>query len=229
LTTSPHHAKLQQRALARRAAAVREAQTRGGTSFDLIGKHMQMASDNFYAQKVIPRTTPQTYITGHDALNIHGDDDSHGEWHDVFWHPIGVRRPPPVSLGGQGCFDTNPVYGTWGVREARASVVGMGLFVAPDITEVYVANHTRAILDLLFCEIKSYGHPTSTIQSSWDWLDTAEQRDTLLMQAHKLAALLQTTPDVRQLEEWISRERTLLDRGGPGEPDGPASFMRFSL
>lgn len=177
---------------------------------------MEMASDKFYAQIVIPRTTPQTYITGHDALNIHGDDDSRGDWHDVFWYPIGVRRPPPVSLGGQGRFDTNPVYGAAGVREARATVVGMGLVVAPDITEVYVANHTRAILDLLFCEIKSYGRPTSTIQSTWDWLDTAEQRENLLMQAPRLAALFQTDSEVRQLEEWISRERRMLERGGPG-------------
>lgn len=190
---------------------------------------MQISSDNFYSQTEIPPTTLQSYITGVHALNIHGDDDSHGDWHEVFWYPIGVREPPPVSLGGQGCFDTNPVYGTEGVREARASVVRLGLVVAPEVSEVYVANHTRAILDLLHCEIKTYGRPTNTIQSSWDWLDTAEQRDQLLMQAPRLAALLETVEEVQQLNEWVSHERRLLDRGGPGGEPASATTMRYRV
>lgn len=178
---------------------------------------MQLSSDNFYLQTVIPPTTPETYITGIYALNIHTDGDSLGDWHDdMFWHPIGVREPKPIALGGQGCYNTNPVYGAMGVKEARASVVGIGLFVSPAITEVYVADHTRAILDLLFCEITSYGHPTSTIQSAWDWLDTKEQTDNLLAQALKLEDLFTNAEEVRQLHTWISGERAILDRGGPG-------------
>ena len=173
----------------------------------------RVSSANFYRQTEIPWTTEQQYITGTYAINIPGEDPMSGGWHDdMFWHPIGVREPLPISLGGQDDFDTNAVYGTMGVEEARERVVGMGLFVSPNIPKVYVANHMRALLDLVYHEIESFGKPTSTIGGVKDWLVTEEERDKLLSEAPKLEVLMNDPQKIEKLHEWIAGERARLEK-----------------
>lgn len=38
----------------------------------------------------------------------------------------------------------------WGVYEGKDRLLAMGLAVPSEVREVYLANHTRAILDLLY-------------------------------------------------------------------------------
>lgn len=178
----------------------------------LVLNRLVLNSADFYRQTEIPPTTEERYITGAYAINIPGEDVVSGGWHDdMFWHPVGVREPLPISLGGQGDFDTNAVYGNMGIEEARARVVGMGLRVSPDIPKVYVANHLRAILDLLYHEIDSLGKPTSTIGGAKDWLVKEEEREILLAEALKLEDLFKDAEKIRKLHEWVAGERERLD------------------
>ena len=160
-------------------------------------------------QTEIPVTTPEHYITGIYALNIPSEEGTTGDWHgEVFWHPVGVREPKRISLGGTAPFDTNPVFKDMGVREARQSVTGMGLHVAEEIKEVYVANHTRAILDLLMSEITVLGNAKGLNDASSDWLDTPEQKQKLLTHAMELGTFL-VRGQRAALAEWIEHEQSI--------------------
>jgi hypothetical protein len=162
-----------------------------------------------FLQTEIPPTNRINYITGIYALNIPDQEGTTGDWHDsVFWHPLGIRIPTPISLGGKGAFDTNQMLGDMGVQEAHKRVVGIGLHVADYIKEVYVANRIRATLDLAFSELSIYGRTMTVRGASSDWLDTAEQKETLLRHAATLASLLVGTMRAG-LDDWIVHEKSL--------------------
>ena len=111
-------------------------------------------------QVEIPRTTPQLYITGIYALNVQCPEGTTGDQHDVFhwFYRPGIREEAPtVTLGGSDELDTNAIYGDLGVYEGRERLLAKGLNIAPEIREVYVANHYRAILDLLYESLTHYG------------------------------------------------------------------------
>ena len=95
-------------------------------------------------QVEIPRTTPQLYITGIYALNVQCPEGTTGDQHDVFhwFYRPGIREEAPtVTLGGSDELDTNAIYGDLGVYEGRERLLAKGLNIAPEIREVYVANH----------------------------------------------------------------------------------------
>lgn len=165
-------------------------------------------SIDFRQIEIVP-TTKQHYITGVYALNIPSDEGTTGDWHsDVFWRPKYNSAVDKISLGGKADFDTNHIYGEFGVQEAREKVLDIGLYVPDHISEVYVANHTRATLDLAFSELNRYGRVQYAKGASADWLDTPEQKNTLLQQAEKLGKLFVGT-QLEELSGWIDYERDL--------------------
>ena len=169
---------------------------------------LHQGKENF-VQTEIPPTSRINYITGVYALNIPDKEATTGDWHDdVFWHPVAVRKPEDISLGGKGEFDTNHIFDDMGVQQARKRLVRIGLHVPDSIKKVYVANHIRAALDLAFYELNHDGRPTSVRGASSDWLDTEKQKRKLLMHAERLGDFLVGT-QVEELEKWIAYERTL--------------------
>jgi hypothetical protein len=79
------------------------------------------------------------------------------------------------------------------------------LSVSPDITEVFVANHYRAILDMLFHSLTQYGRVYNLNGATVDWLDTEEQQHYVLEHATRMARHL-PEPAQAQLTAWIERE-----------------------
>lgn len=53
----------------------------------------------------------------------------------------------------------------------------------PSRTQVYIANHSRAILDLLYRSLNRWGRVLNLTDATTDWFDTKEQGEQLLEQA----------------------------------------------
>ncbi|MFT4189805.1 MAG: hypothetical protein QM621_14670, partial [Aeromicrobium sp.] len=136
---------------------------------------------------------------------VHTPDGTTGDWHDMFHWRDGVDRPHQVTLGGSAEVDTNALYGDWGVYEGRDRLVAKGLDVPADVGEVFVADHFRAILDLLCRSLAKYGRVLNLNGATTDWLDTPEQQRLVLEQATRLAEVLDVEGQ-RALASWIERE-----------------------
>ena len=160
-------------------------------------------------QVEIPPTDPEHYITGLYALNVQAPEGTSGDWHDVFHWQEGYDNPSQVTLGGSTEIDTAPIYGGWGVYEGRDRLLTMGLAVPPEAREVYLANHTRAILDLLYRSLTRWGRVLNLTGAATDWLDTYEQGVFLLKQSEHLAPHF---PEAAQdeLRRWIEGEAAEL-------------------
>ena len=160
-------------------------------------------------QGEIPPTDPEHYITGLYALNVQAPEGTSGDWHDVFHWQEDYDNPPRVTLGGSAEVDTTPIYGGWGVYEGKDRLQAMGLAVPSEVREVYLANHTRAILDLLYRSLTRWGRVLNLTGAATDWLDTYEQGVFLLEQAEYLAPHF---PEAVQdeLRRWIEEEAAEL-------------------
>lgn len=157
-------------------------------------------------QLEIPPTDPAHYITGVYALNIPAPEGTTGDWHDVFHWREGIDRPGRVLVGGSEELDTNPIYGTLGIYEGKARLESLGLELPPGTEQVYVANHSRAILDLLYRSLTRFQAVFNLTGATEDWLDTPEQRDYLLTQAERLTPTLAERGRAA-LGDWIKHER----------------------
>lgn len=158
-------------------------------------------------QAEIPRTSKEKYISGYYALNIPAPEGTTGDWHDPFHWIDGVDRPKTVTLAGKGMeIDTNDVFQDFGVYEGRARLLAQGLEIDDEITEVYVANHFRAILDLLFYYLKRFKRADPMIGATNDYIDTKEQKELVLSKALLLSDVF--INEAREsLLKWIDSER----------------------
>ncbi|MFT3945169.1 MAG: hypothetical protein QM705_15285 [Ancrocorticia sp.] len=156
-------------------------------------------------QLEIPPTTRERYITGIYALNIEAPEDTSGDWHDVFHWCKGQDVPAPIMCGGTDQVNTNHIYGDLGVYEGRANVAKKGLEFPSEMTEIYVANHFRAILDMVHHCLITYGKIYNLHGATVDWLDTKEQQRYVLDLAAQMAPDLSEDQQV-QLNNWIESE-----------------------
>ena len=125
---------------------------------------------------VIPWTTPTRYVTGIYALNIQAPEGTSGDWHDVFTWIEGYQPERVILVGGDTEeINTVPIYGSLGIYEGLGNLLQRGLELPDGMTEAYVANHTRAILDMLYGTLHRHGKIYNLIGAATDWLDTLEQ------------------------------------------------------
>ena len=166
--------------------------------------------NNLQCQFLIPPTTPTHYITGVYALNLHPPNNTSGDWHfgQVFYYINENDFDFSVQLAGEDEFcNTNPIYGDYGIYEGIVMVKKLGLIISPEITEIYIANHFRAILDMLYKTIKKYGREIGLQCATDEFLDTTEQKEEVLSQSLKMKPYL-TVPEQLELDKWIVYERT---------------------
>ncbi|NCU29195.1 hypothetical protein EOM60_01120 [Candidatus Saccharibacteria bacterium] len=159
-----------------------------------------------FKQLDIPHTTPRRYITGIYALNV-PDDEEVADWHTgIFWRPVGIDgRQTEVTLGGEGSkHNTNPIYRQYGVRDAKDQLIRIGLSLPEDAKKVYVADHARAILDMLFFQLKESGE-AAQLTNAAEWLRKPRAKD-LLAKAALLDAFLNDSQK-EGLARWIDHER----------------------
>lgn len=172
---------------------------------DIASSTSALERPALWRQIEIPSTDSEHYITGLYALNVQAPEGTSGDWHDVFHWQEGYNNPPQVTLGGSTEINTTPVYGGWGVYEGKGRLLAMGLTVPSEVREAYLANHTRAILDLLYRSLTRWGRVLNLTGAATDWLDTYEQGAFLLEQAEHLAPHFPETAQ-NELRRWIETE-----------------------
>ena len=151
----------------------------------------------------IPETSLSRYISFFQALNLRYRDENTGDWHfrDSFYQYAGDGRSALVA--GEGCdVNTNQALGPRGVREMAEIVEAQN--IRANIGPVYVANHYRAIVDLVVLELDKRRVPmiagNSTINQ---WLDTEAQIQEL-RDAYLLSVRMQLDDDAREVfDQWI--------------------------
>lgn len=186
--------------------------------FQTLTRHPELVERSAIPRQVeIPPTDRRHYITGIYALNVHAPDgsDTSGDWHDVFHWRDGLDHPAEVWVAGhEPNSDTNAIYGDMGVYEGKDRL--SGLEIDPNIQEVWIADHFRAILDMLYRSLKRYDQVHGLRGATEDWLDTPEQKEFLLAQAARLSDWL-TPAQQAALKTWIDYERRNDgSRGGDG-------------
>ena len=159
-------------------------------------------------QVEIPPTDREHYITGLYVLNVQAPEGTSGDWHDVFHWQDGYSRPRQVTLSGSTEINTTPIYGDLGVYEGKDQLLAMGLAL-PETQQVYLANHTRAILDLLYRSLTRWGRVFNLSGATTDWLDTYEQGIFLLEQANRMKSHF-PEPAQAELRRWIDDETNQL-------------------
>ena len=116
-------------------------------------------------------------------MNLAAPEGTSGDWHDVFHWQDGAEQPRQVTLAGMGDIETSPIYGGLGIYEGKDRLVAQGLDIPASMQRVYIANHSRAILDLLYRSLNRWGRVLNLTGATTDWLDTREQGERLLEQA----------------------------------------------
>ncbi len=137
----------------------------------------------------VPVTRPDHYISLVVALNLRVKGEVTGDWHDDVLLD-GTEGPSELPCVGRGeLLDTTPSLGVFGVRN-MASVLSE--IYGRDIPgPVWVADHYRAIADLVMDDQRLFARVTdpvrshvlrrqATVRAINAWLDTREQVDWLV-------------------------------------------------
>ena len=160
-------------------------------------------------QVEIPPTTPEHYITGLYALNLAAPEGTSGDWHDVFHWQEGTEQPRQVTLSGTGDIDTSPIDGGLGIYEGRDRLAAQGLDIPTSMQQVYIANHSRTILDLLYRSLNRWGRILNLTGATTDRLDTRQQGEQVLEQATMLKPPFHPATQ-NELRRWIADEARTL-------------------
>ena len=115
------------------------------------------------------------YISGQKALNIYDFENKTGDWHfSAFWGGE-EQKLKKFSLMGTGeKFNTNPFLGDLGVFEASKNLALMGKNFN---CEIWAANHSRAISDIIICNALEEGEVNFFTLYEFDaWFPTADDK-----------------------------------------------------
>ena len=163
---------------------------------------------NQYKQITILPTSPTRYISDKLALNIPAPEDTTGDWHfdNMFFDVTGEGEPLPLILTGEGeALNTNHIFGSYGIHECSAALIKRGINLPEGMTEVWSANHFRAVLDMAYESLTLHGKVMRLIGAAEDYFDTEEQKRELLTKALDMMPYL-TKGQGEELQKWINRE-----------------------
>ena len=163
---------------------------------------------NQYMQKNIPITSSTRYITDKPALNIPAPEDTTGDWHfdNMFFNVTGDGKPQELLLAGDGeALNTNHIFGSYGIHECSAALIKRGINLPEGMTEVWSANHFRAVLDMAYESLTLHGKVMRLIGAAEDYFDTEEQKRELLTKALDMMPYLAKAQG-EELQKWIDRE-----------------------
>lgn len=156
----------------------------------------------------IPETTPTRYLSFKHALNLRYPDEWTGDWHflPMFFEYEDSKPRTTIFAGEGGYVDTTPSLGSRGVRDMADIVESQG--IRPNIGPVYVANHYRAITDIVMLDLEDGRMPMMACVSEINaWLDTEEQVNELVNN-YLFPLRSQLEGDGREVyNHWISTVR----------------------
>lgn len=140
----------------------------------------------------LPRTTPHIYVSSILALNISSPEHT-GDWHSsVYWeHPENCKLDLWIFGEGQK-FNTNALLGELGIIDGTVRLNQMGYH--QKYSPVWVADHPRAFVDLLYISVLQSGKiNTLTLD---DWFPSIEDKE----RVYEVLSVLEKKLDNRQKE-----------------------------
>ncbi|WP_411344758.1 hypothetical protein ACE3MZ_01305 [Paenibacillus sp. WLX1005] len=147
----------------------------------------------------IPTTDKRRYISGLHSLNLDVGDNTNSDWHFAnYW----LIKNKPIELFGVGSkADTTPIFGNQGVENRAYSLRRYGI----EVSKVYIADHTRAFVDLVYRTLKSTGRIGYAKGMKDEIFNNIEQVNQVFDMLVKLLPYL--NEDSKEvLDEWLSRE-----------------------
>lgn len=167
----------------------------------------QESTETLLRPVLIPETTLERYISFKHALNLRFPDEDTGDWHfqPYFYEQTEGSLPKKhLPLAGKGQkVDTTPALGHQGVRD-MSSVLSQQRLPIPSEQPVYVANHYRAISDLVLLDIQKSRMPSVADNAAINsWLDTADQVDHLKRDYLERLAIQLSGQPLRIFKQWI--------------------------
>jgi hypothetical protein len=151
----------------------------------------------------IPTTNEKNYITGIYALNLPDETGYTADWHDVFHWRLGVEKPRKIKIAGIDTKDTNFIYSNYGIFEGKESLLKIRLTV--ERPYVYVANHCRAVLDMVYDCLNKYNAIYNLTGALDDWFDRDEDK----LKVIEKCSIMKNFLDDRKasvLENWLKKE-----------------------
>jgi hypothetical protein len=111
--------------------------------------------------------------------------------------------------------DTFSIWGSLGIYAEREAFLNMGIAVNGE--SVYVADHYRAVLDLVFYNLKTYGDILNMNGDVDRFFDTDEQKKLLFEYMVKCRRYIDEEAG-SNLEKWVTYEmRRSSGKGKEGE------------
>lgn len=151
----------------------------------------------------LPYTTRSHYITGKTALNIPAPENTGGDWHfrEAFFGR--GERKPRIFIAGEGeDWNTNAIWGNYGIHECSQVLKYYGLPILPE-QKVYAANHYRAVLDMLYRCVKRSDYPDHLCLD--DWFDNKEQKEPFIKLVKQLQPYL-SIDEWQLVETWLKSQ-----------------------
>lgn len=148
----------------------------------------------------LPHTSEEHYITGRAALNVPNEDGSFADWHfdEVFLSGRGKIR-----IAGRDAPETMSLLGSYGIRECSGVLKRFGVAVQTG-EKVYVANHIRALLDMVLTSLAKNRVPEHV--SVGDMLDTSAELDELRTQVATLKQKITDQVTLSLLNQWEQKQ-----------------------
>ncbi len=145
----------------------------------------------------VPKTSQSTYISSILALNVISPEYT-GDWHSCsYWdHP--ERSKIDLWIFGDGQkFNTNCLLGSLGVIDGTKRLNEMGYF--PENKPVWIAEHSRAVVDLLYVTVLKSGNIGAIILD--DWFPTIDDKK----RVYSLLSIIEKKLDKKEyeiLQKW---------------------------
>ncbi|NNM60018.1 MAG: hypothetical protein HKM04_09420 [Legionellales bacterium] len=153
---------------------------------------------------MLPKTSPQHYLTGMTALNIPCPDEGYGDWHfyEAFFGRGDIQ--PKIFVAGKGeKWNTLPLFGDFGIYECSHILREHGVPLAEN-EKVYAAGHYRAALDMLYDCLLDNQYPYHIDLA--DWFDNQTQINRVLEKAEAELIPVLNTEQQEILKEWMSKQ-----------------------
>ena len=151
----------------------------------------------------------EKYITGKHALNIHPKDCyTVGDWHEGVWTHIKVFPSEYITMGGLLYkYNTLKIWDEYGIYEGREYIENLGIKCFDD--NIYIANHKRAILDMLYMYLKEFGMIWEIEDASWQFIANIENIKEMLEMSKKIINYL-SEKQLIEYYAWYENEKKAL-------------------
>jgi hypothetical protein len=151
------------------------------------------------------------YISGIFALNIINEKEiTFGDWHGSIWNNINIYPNKKITHFGElGEFNTNMILGDYGIYEGKNMLIEKKN-IKTDVEYLYIANHIRAVLDLLYYYLSEHKVVWEVGEAAKDFIRDKNKIIEMLKLSKKLELYL-NNEKLDQYKRWYIKQETFLN------------------